>query len=186
MKLLNVIYGKMLMKKLGIKKDKKAQFKIQQMSFMLLAVVLFFILVSLFWLVIQYRNLHKQASQLEESKAVLTSEFLSDSTEFNCGSQSYCIDTDKLMVLSKRSVYEGFWPVSYVKVRKVYPEQGEEKVCNKATYPNCNLFNVYENKKIMHKSSVGSFVALCRDEKVGGYIFKKCELGKLIIGYELK
>ena len=162
----------------------KAQFKIQQMSFMLLAVFLFFILVALFWLSIQYRNLHKQATSLEEEKAFMLAEFLSDSAEFNCGSQSYCIDTDKLIVLMNKTVYREFWPVAYIKVREI-SNITQDKICNKANYPNCNVYNVYD-KKITSKSSSSSFVALCRYEKIEGFPARICELGRLIIGYEVK
>ncbi|MEK6820618.1 MAG: hypothetical protein AABX71_02810 [Nanoarchaeota archaeon] len=161
---------------------KKAQFKIQQMALMLIAVVLFFILVGLFWLALQYRNLQKQALQLEESKSILLSEFLSSSTEFSCG--SYCIDTDKMMVLIDRKVYYSLWPVSYIKLRKICPGGGGE--CNRENYPNCSIYSVYEKEGNVSRGEIGSFVALCRYEKIGGYAKRVCDLGKLGIGYEIK
>jgi len=162
---------------------KKTQFKIQQMAFMLLAVALFFILVGLLWFAVQYRTLHKQATELEESKAVLLSEFLSGSSEFSCG--SYCIDTDKLMVLKNKKVYREFWPVSYIEVREIYPEQGT-KICDNINYPNCSVYDIYENEKIKSKSAIGSFVALCRYENIEGYATRICKLGKILVGYEIK
>lgn len=153
------------------------------MAFMLVAVVLFFILVGLFWLTLQYRNLQSQAGELERNKAALMAEFLSDSTEFSCG--SYCIDTDRLLVLQNNSVYREFWPVSYIRVRKIYPVQ-PEKECNIENYPDCNVFNVYENKNIESSSAIGSFVSLCRYERVGDYPLRVCDLGRILIGYELK
>ncbi len=167
--------------------SKRSQFKIQQMAFMLLAVVLFFILVALIWITIQQRNLHKQATQLEEEKAVFLSEFLSGSSEFSCSREmgSYCIDTDKLVVLENMSVYRDFWPVAFIQVRKL-DRQVEEVECSKLNYPNCNLFEVYENKNVKSKSSIGNFVALCRYENINGFPKKICELGKFIIGYEIK
>ena len=168
-------------------KKKRGQFKIQQMAFMLLAVILFFILVGLFWLAVQYRTLHKQATQLGESRAVLMSEFVSQSSEFSCGSKDgqYCVDTDKLMILKDRKVYSKFWPVSYIKVRRIYPTQ-EETECNKNNYPNCSVYNIYKNEKIESQGAVGSFVALCRYEKIQGHATRICELGKIIVGYEIK
>jgi len=179
MMLLNAIYG-------NEKKMKKAQFKIQQMAFMILAVFLFFILVALFWFAVQNRSLHKEAAFLEEEKAQIISDFLSSSSEFSCSYSSYCIDTDKMMVLRGKLVYKEFWPVSFIKVRKTYPKQEEEKECDLNTYPDCNLYNIYENTKFKSQSSVDSFVGLCRYEKVSDYVTRKCELGKLIIGYEIK
>jgi len=166
--------------------SKRSQFKIQQMAFMLLAVVLFFILVALVWITIQQRNLHKQATQLEEEKAVFLSEFLSSSSEFSCSREmgSYCIDTDKLIVLKNMSIYENFWPVAFIQIRKL--DKQKEIRCSKVNYPNCNLFEVYENKNIKSKDSIGSFVALCRYENINGFPKKFCELGKFIIGYEVR
>lgn len=166
------------------RKSKKGQLKIQQMSFMLLAVVLFFVLVALFWLVFQSRNIEKQASFLKQNQARLISEFISGSSEFSCN-KDYCINTDKLMVVKDRSVYKDFWPVSYIRVRKIYPVKSKEEVeCDEVNYPDCNTYNVYSSDK-KSESSAGSFVALCRYEKIGGYPTQICDLGKIIIGYEV-
>jgi len=167
-------------------KYKKSQFKIQQMSFMLLAIVLFFILVALFYLAIQYRNLQNLAGQQEEEKSFAISQFIADSAEFNCGYESYCVDSDKIMVLMSHSLYKEFWPVAYIRLRKLGDDSGEI-VCTKANYPDCNVFNVYENSKIEYNGTgIGSFIALCRHEKVDDYPARICELGKIIIGYEAK
>ena len=163
-------------------KNIKAQFKIQQMAFMLLAVVLFFILVGLFWVVLQSRNLQQQASSLEEEQAIWLAEFLSGSSEFSCSRDlgSYCVDTDKIIILKNQEEYDDFWPVSYVKVRKI--DGLPEKSCNIANYPDCNIFNVYSGDEVETGGEVGSFVALCRYEKYGDYPIKVCELGKISIG----
>lgn len=165
-------------------KGKKGQFKIQQMAFMLLAVFLFFILVSLFWLAIQQRNLHKEATQLEEEKTFFIADFLSGSSEFSCTGEigEYCIDTDKLIVLQEKEAYKDLWPVSFIQVRKLDGEM-DEKECNKVNYPNCNIYKVFGYDDGTGK---GSFVALCRWERISGYATKICELGKLIIGYKTK
>ena len=163
-------------------KNKKSQFKIQQMSFMLLAVVLFFVLVGLFWIVLYSRNLKQQATQLSEEQAIMLSEFLSGSSEFTCG--DYCVDTDKLIVLAENSVYKDFWPndIDFIKIRKIYPKSEEDIICNKINYPNCNIYNIYGKQGV----GKGSFVSLCRYEQVENYPTKICELGKLIIGYKPK
>jgi len=166
--------------------NKGGQFKIQQMSFMLLAVILFFILVALFWLALQYKNLHKTATQLEEDKTFVIAGFLSDSSEFNCAGESYCIDTDKIMALADKQVYKDFWPVAYINIRRLGNET-KDKICDKANYPDCNVYNVYSNEKFEYNGTgIGSFIALCRYEKVDDYTNRICNLGKIIIGYEVK
>lgn len=164
--------------------NKSGQFKIQQMAFMLLGVILFFGLVAMFFFSIQYRNLHSMATELEKNKATLMTSFISGATEFSCAGEQYCVDSDKLMVFTNNSMYKEFWPVAYIKIRKVFPIS-PDRACNKANYPDCNLYNIYEDKKIESSgSSIGSFVALCRYELVGKYPTRVCDLGKMIIGYK--
>lgn len=166
----------------------KGQFKIQQMSFMLMAVVLLFILIAMFFVVYQSKSLKNLATESEKNKVVLMSKVISGSTEFSCVNKEFCIDTDKLIVLKNNSVYKEFWPVAYIKVRKIFPQSEDLTFteCNKANYPDCNLYNVYENKKIVSKSSIDSFVSLCRKDKVNEYLSEICELGQIEIGYEIK
>ena len=168
--------------------SKRSQFKIQQTAFMLLAVFLFFILVGMFWLTISYKNLQKQATDLGQEQAIFISHFLSSSSEFSCagGSVQYCVDTDKLLFLQGRSVYDEFWPVSFVKIRRLDWKK-EEKECTKVNYPECNIYKVYENNKIDYKGTgAGNYVALCRYEQISGYATRICEIGKIIVGYEAK
>jgi len=162
-------------------KSKRSQMKIQQMAFMLMAVVLFFILVGLFWLSIQYINLHKEATEAEQEKSIIAASFLGESAEFTCG--AYCVDTDKLVVLKERKAYRNFWPFDYILVKKVGKE--DEVECTKANYPDCNLYTIYSNKGASTREAK-SFVALCRKENLNDRIYTKCELGKMIIGYEVK
>ena len=158
----------------------KAQFKIQQTAFMVVAVVLFFILVEMFYLVIKMASLKNISTNLEENKVAIMSQFLAQSPEFSCG--AYCVDTDRLMVLNS-SLYKEFWPVSYIKVKKI---NSKEDKCSKNNYPDCSVLEVYKNEKIKSSSSIGSFVSLCRHEKINNYPIRVCELGKIIIGYEIK
>lgn len=166
----------------GYMKMRKSQLKIQQMAFMLVAVVLFFILAGVFYMVIFSRDLHTQATMLEKDNAVETANILASSAEFSCG--SYCIDADRAMVLGKEKAYENFWKVSSIEIRKVYPGNTEEVLCTSANYPNCNLIKVYD--KPGSTGSASSFVSLCRREKEGGYVYYKCELAKFIVGYNIK
>jgi len=164
--------------------NKKTQMKIQQMAFMLMAIVLFFILAGLFWLSVKYSEIHKIASQLEQEKGVIAASFLGDSAEFTCG--DYCVDTDKLIILKERLAYKNFWDFAYIEIIKVGEEAAKNPVeCRRDNYPNCNLYTIYnKNKKSTREAK--SFVALCRKENLNGIIYDQCELGFLKIGYEIK
>jgi len=170
--------------------NKKGQMKIQQMAFMLIALMLFFGLIAVLVLAFQMSKLRSTATELGEQEALLLVSKLSNSPEFSCEnafstSRTSCVDLDKIMALkSYIGVYEDYWGVSAIEVRKTYPLQGSEVECAGANYPNCNLISLVSN----NDSGIGveNFVALCRKESEGGKVYDKCELGKLIVSYDIK
>ena len=173
------------MKKIQFKK-RKAQLKIQEMSFMLLAVVLFFILVALFFITIKYSGLNKEVTLIQQEKALSTVIKLADTAEFSCG-KPLCVDADKIMVLKDREAYKGFWqPLTSISVVRIFPSENQTlKECSLENYPDCNLFKIYD-KQIEDESTVDTFVSLCRKDSKNNYIYDKCELGKLVAGFEVK
>jgi hypothetical protein len=174
---------------------KKAQMKIQQMSFMLLGVFLFFVLVGMIILSVSFSGLKRSATDLQAQNAFLLVTKLANSPEFSCG-DSYgnqktdCVDEDKVMAL-KASIgnYKDFWGVTNIEIRKIYPTTlpYKEILCTTASYPaylngtSCNYIN------LMNKPASGNdesnFVALCRKEKYKEEIVNKCEMALLIIRY---
>lgn len=161
---------------------KKAQLKIQQTAFMLVFLTIFFGMVGIIFINVWVWNMKKVANALEENKAVIMSQFLHESSEFSCG--SFCVDTDKILFLNS-TLYKNLWDINYIKIRKVYPEENIDKICNKANYPDCGIFEY--NFKSQEGLSAGSFVALCRYERTPhGFVTKKCELGKFLVGYAKK
>lgn len=169
------------MKVRKIRKNKKAQLKVQEMAFMLMAVVIFFIIAGLFFIVIKYREMYKTAGLFEREKVISTVAKLADTSEFSCG-RPFCIDTDKLIIMQDRQGYSGFWPVASLSVRKVFPKQ-EEKECTRSNYPDCNLFKIYDGGG--DTETVSTYVSLCRKEQINGYWYEKCELGKIMAGLEI-
>lgn len=161
----------------------KGQLKIQEMAFMLMAVVILFVLAGLFFIIIEYKSLYKEAGQTEKEKAISTIAKLADTAEFTCG-KSLCIDTDKLVVMKERKVYNGFWPVTSLSIVKLFQKQDAVE-CSEKNYPNCSFFKVYDSKKA-NVETVSTFVSLCRKEQEKGYWYDKCELGKIVAGIEPK
>lgn len=157
-------------------KSKKGQMKLQQTAFMLLAITLFFVLIGLFVLVFRFSGLKDAATNLEEENARLLVSKLANSPEFSCG-ESFgtqrisCVDGDKIIAL-KRNIehYSGFWGVSSVEVIKVYPELEE--------------IEIYSSGNVGY--TVSNFVSICKKDSIDGEIYDKCELAKLIVGYESK
>jgi len=166
---------------------KNGQMKIQQMSFMLLGVFLFFALVGMIILTIKFSDLKQSATDLEEQNAMLLVTKLANSPEFSCGEaygnqKTDCIDEDKVMMLKENiNKYVNFWGVSNIEIKRIYPENKNIE-CTLSNYPNCDTI------KLINKSSSGydkfNFVALCRKENYKDSVVNKCEIAKLIIRYE--
>ncbi len=161
----------------------RGQLKIQEMAFMLMAVIILFILAGLFFMVIKYREMYRTSGEFEKEKAVSTIAKLADTAEFTCG-KPLCVDTDKLMAIKDKKAYSGFFPVTSLSVVKVFPRQ-EEAVCTEKNYPNCTTFQVYD-KKTPNQETVSTYVSLCRKETENNYWYDKCELGKIVAGIEPK
>ena len=171
------------------KMKNKAQMKIQQMAFMLIAVTLFFMLVGIFVLVIRFSGLKQASVILEEENSMLLVTKLANSPEFSCGSsfgsnKVSCIDADKIMILKEHiSRYSGFWGVAEIEIRKVYPDSDVE--CDLENYPDCGIIKVY-SKDVNKLPASSNFVALCWKESSDSGIYGKCELARLMVSAEDK
>lgn len=159
----------------------RGQLRIKQMTFMLLAVVLFFIIVGLFTIVFVFGNLKEDATRLNKEQAISIASRLAGNTEFSCG-KDYCINSDKLMALKNMPVYNGLWGVSSIEVWKLGNESRE---CSLSNYPNCGVFKVIDNNE-SNQVFIPLFVSICRKAYENNYIYDKCELGKLLIGYKVE
>jgi hypothetical protein len=171
--------------------SKHGQFKIQQMAFMLIAVILFFALVGIFVVAFGLSEIKQTANLLEEQNAMLLVSKLANSPEFSCG-EAYggtrinCIDFDKVMMLKQDiSKYKGFWGVNNIEIRKILGSEPETP-CNLTNYPNCNTLKLLENSSQGYDYS--NFVSLCSKQKSPntGVVYDKCEMAKLIVRYKEK
>ncbi|MBU2562055.1 MAG: hypothetical protein KKF68_00125 [Nanoarchaeota archaeon] len=171
-------------------KNRKAQLKIKQMTFMLIAVTLFFALVGMFVLVIKFSDIREAATELEERNAMLLVSKLANSPEFSCGGafdtpRLNCIDADKVMILRQHiEKYNDFWGVSNIEIRKIYPAANSEILCTLENYPNCNIIRL-RSKEIIG-ADLSNFISLCRKEPYEGDYYNKCELARIMVSYEEK
>ncbi|MBS3085750.1 hypothetical protein J4225_03640 [Candidatus Pacearchaeota archaeon] len=178
------------MLKIKTQKNKKAQLKIQQMAFMLIAVTLFFALAGLFALGIGLSSLKRSATTLAENDAMLLITKLANSPEFSCGQafegESNCIDFDKILALKNHiNDYRGFWKVTEISLRILYPKhEGADIECNQGNVNICNIIYIYSRNVDAKEGEKSNFVALCRKENFEGQVYDKCEIAKLIVSYE--
>jgi len=167
---------------------KKAQLRIQEMAFMIVAVFLFFILIGLFVLSIFYINIQKQATIISEAQTLSSITNLAGAPELICvNNKVNCVDSDKLMALTNNKNYKNYWAFSSLRVVKLSgfsKSEDEMERCSLGNYPNCDMFIVYD-KNVGNEKLISSFVALCRNEYEEGN-YDKCEIAKLIAGSEVK
>lgn len=105
---------------------------------------------------------------------------LTDMPEMTCG--YLCLDVDKLEVMERKAgSYEDFWPVASIEVRKIYPKVEEWIACPGS---DCNLYEVYDSGQEDQKK-YSTYVSLCKKIKEYGYVYDRCEMGKLIVGVEV-
>jgi len=166
--------------------------KIQQMAFMLITVFIFFTLIGLFIVGFKMTGLREQATNLQEENAMLLLTKLAESPEFSCGeafenTKTNCVDLDKVMALKNNiNIYQNFWGVNNIEVRTIYPEIDVEILCDSQNYPNCNIIEVYSKEGAEEGIGLSNFVSLCRKNEENGISYDKCELGRIIVGYEIK
>jgi hypothetical protein len=162
---------------------KKADMKIQQMTFMILFVFIFFAVAGLFFLSIQSSKITQTFNLLQKETAVSSMQSIANMPELNCDpSRSFCIDQDKIMVFAGDSKsYGDFWPVASIKVRKAYPKMERDIKCP-AT--NCTYYEIY-NSGQKNIQEYGIFVSICKKIKSEGVIQEECEIGKLSVGVKI-
>jgi hypothetical protein len=160
---------------------KTAQLGIQKMAFMIIAVFLFFIFVGLFFLSWQYKDVREGYEELEKEQTISYLSSISDISELNCKDNSYlCLDEDKLKIMSglpdlEKQEYKEIWPVSSIKVYKIYPSFESLIKCPGL---NCNYYEVYDSNQESSKE-FSTYVLICK--KIS-YSYTKCEIGKLSAG----
>jgi len=154
----------------------KGQMKIQQMAFALVAMMIFFGIVALFYFSIKLNSLKSDAQSLQEQEAKELVRKIASSPEFSWTSTdcSNCIDLDKVSALKSRKSYSEFWNLDFLQVEMVYPLFSGE--CDKSNYPQCGKITIINNEN--HGLELRAFVSVCRwEQDKGGYA--KCGLGRI-------
>ena len=159
----------------------RAQMKIQQMAFMIMAVFFFFVLVGLFFLGIAFRGVGESAQQLQKEQALSSLEVIADMPELNYDSgASMTLDEDKLRIMSGdfSEAYGDFWPVASIKVYKIFPKPESFVKCPAL---DCNYFEVYDSGQ-RDVQEYSTYVSICKKVRESGYTYDRCEAGKLVLG----
>lgn len=155
----------------------------QEMAFMLVGVIMFFVFVGLFGFAIFFNILKDNAQRAAEDETLAAVKNLAGSPEFYCAtSKINCVDADKVMALSNNPNYMKFYSFSRLEIIKssAFKKNRADMVkCTMANYPDCEEIIIYDKNKNYEKA-VSSYVALCRIERENDANYQKCELAKLV------
>ena len=163
----------------------RAQLKIQQMAFMLIAVTLFFVLVGLFFLSANLSGIKRGFITQQQENAKEIANVLSKSPEFGCGhGKIQCIDLDKAMQMKNRVVYQNFWEADKIIIRKIYPVIRGNVECTYGNYPNCNVLTVFSHNERELSVPGTTFVSLCHKEFKNEQSYEQCDLGLISISFK--
>lgn len=166
---------------------RKAQVKIQQTAFMLIALTILFVMVGMFLLSSSFSSLEDEAAKLKENNALKLVSSLANVPELACGDvfggeRSNCVDFDKALVFSQKSEgYASFWGIQGLEIIKVHPFS--EKTCTDSNYPECGFLTLIEHEGKTLGNDRSTFISLCRKEGTNGGVYDKCELAKLSVRY---
>lgn len=157
--------------------NRKGQMKIQQMAFVLVALIIFFAIIVLIYMRIRIANIESSAQLTGEEYAKGVVAKMVSAPEFSwidsCGT---CVDIGKVWALKNVGNYSSFWNLDYLEVEIVYPDRKGE--CNDANFPNCESITLI-NKTSNVGASYSAFINLCRTEGQIGNSYIKCELGRI-------
>src|SRR3989344_3960423 len=149
-----------MIKRLHKDRMKRGQFKIQQMAFVLVALIIFFGLVALFYFTIQIEQVKKSALNMKEEEAKELVKKISASPEFAFSSNKRecvnCIDIDKVLIIKSKEEYNNFWRLDLLEIEILSPKKtvGE---CTSGSFPNCNKITIRSEE---HTSELQSHVNL--------------------------
>ena len=154
--------------------SRKGQIKIQEMAFVIVALVIFFAIVSLIVVTIYFSGIKSGAQDVKDESARELVRTLASSPEFSWGACSSCIDKDKLFLIKRYvSNYSDFWGVDYLAIDTVYPQRTGECLGN--NYPNCKTITLI-NKTTYIGVPSEAYISLCMQDGTGK---TQCDLGKI-------
>jgi hypothetical protein len=166
------------MKDLAANYSKRGQIKIQQMAFMLVALVIFFAMVGLIYVGLSLNSLKKSAQGLQDVEAIEIAKKIASSpelafTSLSMSDCSSCVDLEKALMLKEIINYKSFWNLNYLMIEKVYPNQTDVE-CTRYNFPDCSKITIIANDTV---ASETAFVSLVRwDPDLQRYRY---ELGKV-------
>jgi len=170
-----------------LKISKLAQFQIQQMAFMIIAIFIFFALAAIFILQISLSDLEGSSADIRTEKAINFLSTIPSMTELSFDdSCSNCLDKDKLTALSDFGTeYKRFFPLESLRAFKVYPVPEENIIDGDLTCPSRDCIIIFDTDSTSYQE-YATFVPVCIKSRRQGVLREECEMWKLVGGIKLR
>ena len=157
---------------------KRGQMKVQEMAFVLVALMIFFALVALLYISFRNSSLHQSAREVSDERAQAAIRVLAAAPEIAWSECKGCVDEDKLFLLKERLAknvsVRTLSQYDYIALDIIYPPRtGGE--CMPGNYPFCNHTTVLKERSD-YGIAFSSFVTACHWDATEREI---CELGTL-------
>ncbi len=153
---------------------KKGQIKIQEMAFVLVAVVFLFALLFLFFARFQYTQLTKTVTEIRELRTVTMLRVVASLPELRCSgsaTETACIDKDKVRAFDS-------YPDLRNKYKEIWDSANIYKVSIEEVYKGNEEFIVYKKSTQAQASTVtySTYIPLCENARQ-----EKCTIAKIKI-----
>ena len=157
---------------------KKGQLKIQQMAFVLVALMIFISMAGIIFFSVYLSDLRKDVQDLRDREAREIVRKIASSPEFVFSPESCvsCVDFIKILKLKDLNEYKKFWNLDYLVVEKINNKTKSEKKECETSINDCDRITIIGNDNYSAKSSFVTIVTW--DESLGGGNYRY-ELGKI-------
>ena len=146
---------------------KKAQMKIQEMAFVLLALVLLAIIAFVFFIRFQSTRIERAGEEAKQQAAVSLLDKIASLQELSCSEGEICVDEDKAMIIKKYDTSSLFQGIKKARIVRIYPS-GEDII----------LYEAGEGQE-----SYSTFINLCKQDKTGISFEYECGIAMLVLSY---
>jgi hypothetical protein len=159
------------MARLYAKHGKRAQIKIQETAFMLLALAILFVLLFIIFSNLESKKLYKEKNELRAKNAISMLQLFATLPEF-AALEGNGIDLDKVMAMKNVTGYDPLWrEISKIQVLRIYP--------------NNSLIPVYDKTKAgASYTTYAAYIPLCYTKFYEGSDWQQCDLGKILVSVE--
>ncbi len=151
----------------------RGQLKIQEMAFVLIALVLLFALGGVFFTSWRVHNAQTEVTSLQEYAGGQLLSHLVNTPELQ-GSCQGCLSWDKAWVLAQENTSLGDeWNLDYASVQVL----GDNTTCTSQNYPGCGSITLIKGST--YGTARRAFTAVCYWDNTIGQ--ERCQLGMLLV-----